>query len=82
MEVEMEKIILVAFGAMISLIAFFLKKENAKVEKISGKLREIEIDLAKNGARDSERWEQTQRLLEDRRQDAIKIFEKINRRIS
>lgn len=78
----MEKIILVAFGAMISLIAFFLKKENAKVEKISGKLREIEIDLAKNGARDSERWEQTQRLLEDRRQDAIKIFEKINRRIS
>ena len=78
---EMEKIILVAFGAMISLIAFFLKKENAKIERISGKLREIEIDLAKNGARDSERWEQTQRLLEDRRQDAIKIFEKLNRRI-
>lgn len=79
MEVEMEKIILVAFGTMISLIAFFLKKENAKIERISGKLREIEIDLAKNGARDCERWEQTQRLLEDRRQDSIKIYEKINR---
>jgi len=79
MEVEMEKIILVAFGAMISLIAFFLKKENAKIDKISGKLREIEIDLAKNGARDCERWDQTQRLLEDRRQDSIKLYEKVNK---
>lgn len=75
----MEKIILVAFGAMISLIAFFLKKENAKIDKISGKLREIEIDLAKNGARDCERWDQTQRLLEDRRQDSIKLYEKVNK---
>ena len=53
------------------------KKESMKIEKLSAKMREIEVSLAKNGARDSERWDQTQRLLEDRRQDVVKLFEKI-----
>ena len=39
----------------------------------------MEINLAKNSARDEERWDQTTKLLEDRRQDTIKIYEKINR---
>ncbi len=69
---------MIAMGMMVSVIAFFLKRESMKVEKLSNKLREIEVDLAKNGARDSERWVQTTRLLEDRRQDVVKIFEKIN----
>ena len=70
---------MIAMGMMVSVIAFFLKRESMKVEKLSNKLREIEVDLAKNGARDSERWVQTTRLLEDRRQDVVKIFEKINK---
>ena len=69
---------MIAMGMMVSVIAFFLKRESMKVEKLSNKLREIEVDLAKNGARDSERWIQTTRLLEDRRQDVVRIFEKIN----
>lgn len=79
MEVQMDKIILIVMGAMISIIAWFLKKENAKIERISEKLRKLEVDLARNGARDSERWEQTQRLLEDRREDVKAIFEKLNK---
>ena len=75
----MDKIILIVMGAMISIIAWFLKKENAKIERISEKLRKLEVDLARNGARDSERWEQTQRLLEDRREDVKAIFEKLNK---
>jgi len=75
---EMNEILMIAMGMMVSVIAFFLKRESMKVEKLSNKLREIEVDLAKNGARDSERWIQTTRLLEDRRQDVVKIFEKIN----
>jgi len=71
--------IMIAMGTMISIIAFFLKKENARVENLSRKLRHIEIDLAKNGARDSERWIQTQKLLEDRRTDVVKIFEKLEK---
>ena len=75
---EMNEILMIAMGMMVSVIAFFLKRESMKVEKLSNKLREIEVDLAKNGARDSERWIQTTRLLEDRRQDVVRIFEKIN----
>jgi len=77
---EIEKIILLALGTMVSVVAFFLKKENARVERISEKLRKLEVSLAKNEARDSERWIQTTKLLEDRRQDAIKIYEKINQK--
>ena len=61
------------------IIAFYLKRESIKIEKLSTKLREMEINLAKNSARDEERWDQTTKLLEDRRQDTIKIYEKINR---
>jgi len=75
---EIKEIIIMAIGTMVSVIAFYLKRESLKVERLSNELRKIEIDLAKNGARDCERWEQTQKLLEDRRQDIVKIFEKIN----
>jgi len=68
--------IIIGIGALVSVIAFYLKKESMKIEKISSKLREIEISLAKNGARDCERWSQTQKLLEDRRQDVVKLYEK------
>ena len=76
---EIEDIMIIGIGTLVSVIAFYLKKESMKIEKISAKIRQIEINLAKNGARDSERWEQTQRLLEDRRQDVVKLFEKIEK---
>lgn len=76
---EIEKIILVALGMMVSMVAFFLKKESLKVDRLSKRVQHMEIDLAKNCARDSERWTQTTKLLEDRRTDIIKIFEKLNK---
>ena len=76
---EINELILIAFGGLLSLIAFFLKKENARIDRVCEKLREQEVSLARNGARDSERREQTQRLLEDRRNDIIKLFERIDR---
>ena len=66
-------------GAMVSVIAFYLKRESLKVERLQNELRAMEIDLAKNDARDSERWIQIQKLLEDRRIDSIKIFDQINK---
>lgn len=76
---EVEKIILVALGMMVSMVAFFLKKESLKVDRLSKRVQYMEIDLAKNSARDSERWTQTTKLLEDRRTDVIKLFEKLNK---
>lgn len=79
MYMEIKEIIMMAIGAMVSIIAFYLKRESIKIEKLSTKLREIEVSLAKNGARDAERWDQTSKLLEDRRQDIHKIYEKLNK---
>lgn len=76
---EITQIMMIGIGTLVSVIAFYLKKESMKIEKISTKIREIEINLAKNGARDCERWEQTQRLLEDRRKDVVRLFEKIEK---
>jgi len=71
--------IMIAVGLMVSVVAFFLKRESLRVDRISSELRKIEIELAKNDARDAERWSQTKKLLEDRRQDVVKIFEKISK---
>jgi hypothetical protein len=76
---EVEKIVLVALGMMVSIVAFFLKKESVKVDRLSKRIQQIDIELAKNSVKDSERWNQTQKLLEDRRTDVIKIFEKLNK---
>ena len=64
---------------MVSMVAFFLKKESLKVDRLSKRVQHMEIDLAKNSARDSERWTQATKLLEDRRTDVIKLFEKLNK---
>jgi hypothetical protein len=78
--IEITEILFVCLGIMVSVTAFFLKKESAKVDKLSSKMREIEIDLAKNNARDTERWIQIQKLLEDRRLDVVKIYEKLEKK--
>lgn len=79
MTMDITEITFVALGILVSVIAFFLKKENLKVEKLSTKMRHIEIELVKNGAKDCERWKQTQKLLEDRRTDIISIYDKIEK---
>jgi hypothetical protein len=76
---EIEKIVLIGLGMMVSMIAFFLKKESMKIDRLSKRIQQMEIDLAKNSARDAERWTQTTKLLEDRRTDVIKIFEKLDK---
>lgn len=75
---EVEKIILIGLGTILSMIAFFLKKESMKIDRLMKRLREIEIDLAQNDARDAERWRETQKSLQEKREDINKIFDKIN----
>ena len=76
---EIKEIIMAVIGAMVSIVAFYLKKESSKIERLGNDLREMQIDLAKNNARDSERRNQTKKLLEDRRLDAVTIYEKLNK---
>jgi hypothetical protein len=76
---EIEEIILIALGMTVSVVAFFLKKESLKVDRLNKRVQQMEIDLAKNSARDCERWIQTTKLLEDRRIDIIKIFDQLKK---
>ncbi len=76
----MTEIVFVALGIMVSVVAFFLKRESMKVDRIQKRLTDMEIELAKNSARDTERWNQTSKLLEDRRIDIHQIFDQINKK--
>lgn len=77
---EIKEIVLMVIGAMVSIVAFYLKKESAKIGNLGESLRKIQIKLAENEARDTERWNQTSKLLEDRRQDAVKLYEKLEKK--
>ena len=80
MNISVTEIIFVTLGVMVSVVAFFLKKESMKVDRLQKRLTEIEIELAKNSARDAERWHQASKLLEDRRVDIHQIFDQINKK--
>lgn len=80
MNISVTEIIFVTLGVMVSVIAFFLKRESMKVDRLQKRLTDIEIELAKNSARDAERWNQTTKLLEDRRIDIHQIFDQINKK--
>jgi hypothetical protein len=80
MTMEIKEIVLMIIGAMVSIVAFYLKKESAKIGKIGDGLRGMQIKLAENEARDTERWNQTSKNLEDRRQDIIKLYEKLEKK--
>ena len=75
----MQEILIIGVGILVSVIAFYLKRESLKIQRLGSKIRRMEVDLAKNGARDAERWEQTQKLLEDRRTDVVRLFEKMEK---
>ena len=80
MTMEINEIIVVSLGLMVSIVAFYLKKESTKIGKLGDSLRRIQIKLAENEARDTERWNQTCKNLEDRRQDVIKLYEKLEKK--
>ena len=80
MTMEIKEIVLMVIGAMVSIVAFYLKKESAKIGNLGESLRKIQIKLAENEARDTERWNQTSKLLEDRRQDSVKLYEKLEKK--
>ena len=69
--------IFLGVGVAISVLGFFLKKEARKADNLDQRLGNVETDLAKNEARDLERWIVANKLMEDRRVDIQKLFEKL-----
>ena len=72
---EHNELVLIGIGTAISVIGYFLKRENKRLEQLENLVNEINLILAKNEVKDSERWNQTNKNLEDRRMDVRKIFD-------
>jgi len=68
---------MIGIGVFLSIIGYFLKRENQRIQAIESLVNEINLTLAKNEVRDSERWQQTNKRLEDRRMDIRKIYDLI-----
>ena len=72
---EVNEYVFIGIGACFSIIGYFLKRENKRLEGIEKLVNEINVTLAKNEVRDSERYTSIEKRLEDRRTDVRKIYD-------
>ena len=63
----------------LSVLGFFLKREAKKSQDNDQRIQTLEMLMAKNDVRDCERWQVAHKLMEDRRNDVQKIYDKIDR---
>ena len=70
--------IVLGVGVALSVLGFFLKKEARKSQENDKRISMLEILLAKNEVRDSERWKVAHKLMEDRRDDVKALFSKFD----
>ena len=75
---DLQAYVFLGVGVAISVLGFFLKKEARKAAELDERVKTLETDLAKNEARDLERWNVANKLMEDRREDCKNLFEKLN----
>ena len=74
---DLQAYVFLGVGCALSVLGFFLRKEAKKAAELDDRVKSLETDLAKNEARDLERWNVATKLLEDRREDVQKLFEKV-----
>ena len=76
---EYSEFILIGIGTAFSIIGYFLKRENRRLDAFEQKLKDLDITLAKNEVRDKERWSSTDKRLEDRRGDVRKLYDLVQK---
>jgi len=62
---EYNEFILIGIGTAISVLGYFLKRENKRLEAIELLVNQINVTLAKNEVRDSERNKSMEKRLYD-----------------
>ncbi len=67
--------ILIGIGTAISVIGYFLKRENKRLEEMDVLINSINVTLAKNEVRDAEINKSVEKRLEDRRNDVRKLYD-------
>ena len=77
---EFDGYIFLGVGVAISVLGFFLKREAKKADELDTRISTLEVLMAKNEVRDCERWKVAHKLFEDRRDDVIKIYDKLDKK--
>ena len=77
---ELESYMFLGVTVALSVLGFFLKKEAKKSQDNDQRISTLEVLLAKNEVRDSERWKVCHKVLEDRRDDIKTLFSELNKK--
>ena len=77
---ELNEYVFVGIGACFSIIGYFLRRENRRLDKMEALINQINLTLAQNEVRDAERWTQTDKRLEDRRADVRKLYDLVQQK--
>tara|TARA_Y100001937_G_scaffold20453_1_gene28500 strand:+ start:13203 stop:13442 length:240 start_codon:yes stop_codon:yes gene_type:complete len=72
--------ILIGIGTAISVIGYFLKRENRRLEEMEDLINKINVTLAKNEVRDTEINRSVEKRLEDRRNDIRKLYDLVQKK--
>jgi uncharacterized membrane protein YgaE (UPF0421/DUF939 family) len=72
--------ILIGIGTAISVIGYFLKRENKRLEEMEDLINKINVTLAKNEVRDTEINRSVEKRLEDRRNDIRKLYDLVQKK--
>lgn len=72
---EFNDFVFIGIGTAISIIGYFLKRENQRLITMEKIIHEINLTLSKNEALDVERWSSANKRLEDRREDIRKLYD-------
>ena len=72
--------ILIGIGTAISVIGYFLKRENKRLEEMETFINIINVTLAKNEVRDKEINRSVEKRLEDRRNDIRKLYDLVQKK--
>lgn len=76
---EYNEFILIGIGTAISVLGYFLKRENKRLEAVELLVNQINVTLAKNDVRDYERNGSIKKRLEDRRLDIRKLYDLVQK---
>ena len=76
---EYNEFILIGIGTAISVLGYFLKRENKRLEAVELLVNQINVTLAKNEVRDYERNGSIEKRLEDRRLDIRKLYDLVQK---
>ena len=76
---QYNEFILIGIGTAISVLGYFLKRESKRLEALEFLINKINVTLAKNEVRDSERNSSIEKRLEDRRVDVRKLYDLVQK---